>query len=241
MLTPEAIVQMELFSGLPRAGLEEVGRTARTHRFVTGARIFRQGDRARHCHALIRGRVKIVQIGADGQQLVVRFVGPGEVFGALALFVDHRYPADALVVIDGIGVSWQENEMRTLMAQFPKIALNALAIVGRRLAEVQERLREISTEPVEQRIARALLRLADRAGRQGAEGTAIDLPLRRQDIAELTGSSLHTVSRILAGWEQKGIARGGRQKVIIVDSAAIARIAVCEGVFSTEQVPLSSI
>lgn len=224
-LPAATLAGLELFRGLGDAALDAARRNARARRVAKGTRLFAQGDAARRCHALIHGRIKIAQSGLDGQQLVVRFIGPGEMFGALALFVDHRYPADALAVSDSVEVSWDEAELQLLMRRFPEIALNGLAIVGRRLGEAQHRLRELSTEPVEQRIARALLRLARQAGRKGADGTTIDLPLRRQDIAELTGSTLHTVSRILAGWEQRGIARGGRQRVVIADAAAVAEIA----------------
>ncbi|QCO06038.1 Crp/Fnr family transcriptional regulator [Azospirillum argentinense] len=222
---PASLRGLRLFSGLDAAALAEIVRSAHTRRIEKGTTIFSQGDRAALCHALIDGRVKIVQTGADGQQLVVRYIGGGEMFGTAAVFSGGIYPADALAMVDCVGVYWTAATMGELMERYPRIALNALDIVGRRLQEVQTRLRELSTERVERRVAHALLRLVRQAGRRVGNGVEIDFPLSRQDIAEMTGTTLHTVSRILSGWEGQGIVEGGRQQVTIRQPHALVAIA----------------
>jgi CRP-like cAMP-binding protein len=84
---------------------------------------------------------------------------------------------------------------------------------------------EMASEQVEQRIARAILRLVQQSGRRTAEGIEIDFPITRQDIAEMTGSTLHTVSRLLSSWEAQGLVRGGRQKVVVTDPHGLMLLA----------------
>ena len=74
---------------------------------------------------------------------------------------------------------------------------------------------EMSTQQVEQRVANALLRLAKQAGHKVEHGVEIDFPISRQDIAQMTGTTLHTVSRILSGWESRGLVESGRQRVVL--------------------------
>ena len=85
----------------------------------------------------------------------------------------------------------------------------------------------MSSEQVEQRIAHAILRLIKQAGRKTAEGVEIDFPISRQDLAEMTGTTLHTVSRLLSSWdwEDEGLVRGGRQKVTVTDPHGLMLIA----------------
>jgi CRP/FNR family transcriptional regulator, nitrogen oxide reductase regulator len=104
-----------------------------------------------------------------------------------------------------------------LLARHPALAVNAMQTLGARLQESQARIMEMSTEEVESRIAHALLRLANQGGRKTDEGILIDFPISRQDIAQMTGTTLHTVSRIMSAWETAGLVSSGRQKVVIRD------------------------
>jgi CRP-like cAMP-binding protein len=99
--------------------------------------------------------------------------------------------------------------------KFPALAVNTLQTVGSRLQESHTRVVEMSTQQVEQRIAHALLRLAKQSGRKVERGVEIDFPISRQDIAQMTGTTLHTVSRTLSGWEQRGLIESGRQRIVL--------------------------
>ena len=222
---PAVLHGMRLFAGLEAADLADVIRFAQTRRVPKGATVFKQGDPADTCHALIDGRIKMVQTGADGQQVVVRFIGPGETFGTVAVFTGAHFPVDAVAMADCVEVSWSQSAMTDLMLRHPRIALNALAIVGARLQEVQTRLREVSTERVERRVAHALLRLVRQAGRRVEGGVEIAFPLTRQDVAEMTGTTLHTVSRILSAWEAQGLVESSRQQVMIRQPHRLVAIA----------------
>ena len=107
----------------------------------------------------------------------------------------------------------------------PALAANTLQTVGARLQETHTRVIEMSTQQVERRVAHALLRLAKQAGRKVEHGVEIDFPISRQDIAEMTGTTLHTVSRTLSAWEQQGLIEGGRQRIVLRDPHRLFQLA----------------
>lgn len=112
-----------------------------------------------------------------------------------------------------------------MIGRHPALAGNAMRVIGGRLQDAHRRLREISTEDVERRVAHAVLKLADEAGKASSAGTAIDFPLSRRDIAEMTATTLHTVSRIMSAWEAAGVVKGGRQRIAIRDRKRLQIIA----------------
>lgn len=198
------LASLELFDALSPAALDEVRALARFKHLTRNTRIFNQGDGSVRAHALIEGCVRISQSGSDGAQVVVRFITRGEMFGTVALFTDGRYPADAETLTECTEVSWSEADLAQLMDRHHRIALNFIRIIGKRLQDAQNRVRELATQRVERRIAHALLRLARRSGHRNSEGITIEFPLRRKDIADICGTTLHSASRILTPWEKAG-------------------------------------
>ena len=221
------IANVELFRGVSTAALDEARRSARIRIIAKHARVFDQGDNRARAHALLEGCVRISQTGSDGAQIVIRFIGPGEIFGAAAAFSERRYPADADAMAPSIEVSWSEVELTKLINRHPQIALNALRIMGKRLSELQNRVREISTQSVERRIAHTVLRLVRQFGKEESLGTSIGFPLRRKDIADIAGTTLYSVSRALTSWEKRGLLTTRGQVLTILrisDLRAIAEV-----------------
>jgi CRP-like cAMP-binding protein len=199
--------------------------SAHERRWPKETRIFNQGDAGVRAHALIEGSVRISQAGSDGAQIVMRFIAPGEMFGTVALFTDGRYPADAVTLVESLEASWSESELFDLMGRHPQIAINVIRVIGQRLQDVQDRLREVSTQRVERRVARAVLRLIRQAGQSTIDGTKIEFPLRRKDVADIPGTTLHTASRILTAWEKSGLLVSRSQRITIRKPSEILRIA----------------
>ncbi len=214
-----------LFKGLSREALDDVLDAGRRHRIAKGDVLFRQADPPEAFYVLVYGRVKVTQDTPDGQQVVVRFIGPGEMMGCVAVCGGNGYPGTATAVEDSLAIRWTAGAIAGLMQRHPTIAMNALGAVGGRLQEAQERIREMSTEKVERRIAHALLRLVRQAGRRVERGVEINFPISRQDIAEMTGTTLHTVSRTLSAWESQGLIEGGRQRVVVRNPHGLVTIA----------------
>jgi CRP-like cAMP-binding protein len=158
------------------------------------------------------------------EQVVVRYVVPAS-FGVAKAIGLTQYPATATTVDDSIVLAWPSAAWPGLVARYPALAANTLQTVGSRLQETHARVIEMSTQQVERRVAHALLRLAGQAGRKVEQGVEIDFPISRQDIAEMTGTTLHTVSRTLSAWEQQGLVEGGRQRIVVRDPHRLFKLA----------------
>lgn len=214
-----------IFRGLGAAALAEVAAAAERVTRAAGERFFRQGQEARRLYVVAAGEVKISQVTPEGQGVVLRYVGAGEMFGCVPLYGGKVYPAAAEAVTDAAALAWDRPAADRLMERYPRVAINALELLGEELAALRARYQELATERVEQRVARALLRLVERGGRKVAGGVQIGFPLSRQDLAEWTGTTLHTVSRVLSAWQERGWIVSGRRRVVVRDPAALARLA----------------
>jgi CRP/FNR family transcriptional regulator, nitrogen oxide reductase regulator len=211
----QILAKTSLFKDLIPSDLEQVIKSARIHDIGVDEFYFFEGDPAEKVYVLKTGKVRLTQVTVEGQQVILRYIQPGDEFGIIAALSEINYPVTAEAVAACSSLTWDKATMQTLMHRFPKIAINGLHILANRVQEFQDRLREMATERVERRIARALLRLVRQAGRKIDEGVLIDLPLSRQDLAEMTGTTLYTVSRILSQWENQTIIQSGRERIVI--------------------------
>jgi CRP-like cAMP-binding protein len=214
-----------LFSALDASAVAEVRASARMRRADAGSVLFREGDTADAFFVLDSGSVKLSQLTPEGHQVVLRLVGPGDAFGGVAAFGGATYPITAEAVTDSLALEWPGDVMADLMERHPKLALNALRFVAARLHDLQVQFRQLATEKVDRRVARALLRLVQQAGRRVETGVLIDLPLSRDDIAQMTGTTLYTVSRIISRLESEGILEAGRQRMVIRNPHALLKVA----------------
>jgi CRP/FNR family transcriptional regulator, nitrogen oxide reductase regulator len=215
-----------LFRGLDEASLAVAAEGARLVRAAGGRTFFREGDPARLFYVLRRGRVKFTKISAEGHEVILRVIGPGEPFGGVAAFADTgTYPVTARALEACDAHAWDGARITALMHRFPAIAINAARMIAARLHDLQEQHGQLMTERVERRIARALLRLAQHAGRRVEGGVEIDFPLSRQDLAQMTGTTLFTVSRTLSAWQHDGLITTGRRRVTVRQPHRLVRIA----------------
>jgi CRP-like cAMP-binding protein len=217
VLQPEiqVIKTIPLFRGLSSGELSRVAKASRQQSLETGRYLYYEGDPADQVFALLKGKIKLSQVTPEGQQVILRYVSSGEAFGVISVLSEASFPVTAQTVENSLVIRWDRETMYGLMEAIPRISINAVRILAGRVREFQDRIRELSTERVERRIARALLRLASQTGVKVQEGVLIDLPLSRQDLAEMTGTTLFTVSRTLSQWETRGIIQTGREQVII--------------------------
>lgn len=214
-LDPILIADLDVFQGLADGDLCDILRHARARRSRKGAAIFRQGEEAESFFVLLDGRLKVVQTTPDGQQIVVRFIHPGELFGIAAAIGRQHYPGTALVAVESVALAWPQPYWQAMVARYPTVAVNALRVLGGRLEEQRTRLREMATQRVERRVAQILLRLLRQAGRKTADGVEISFPISRQDLAEMTGTTLFTVSRVISAWDQAGVTASERQHLVV--------------------------
>jgi CRP-like cAMP-binding protein len=126
--------------------------------------VFEQGAEAGSFFLLLHGRVRAYRLTPDGQQIVMRFVGPGELFGIAMAIGSPVYPANASAVVDSVILAWPAAVWKGLAARYPALALNTMETIGSRLQEAHTRMTEMATEEVTRRVAHTLLRLANQAG-----------------------------------------------------------------------------
>ena len=219
------VQHLELFAGLPGEALDDILQTASSRRYGTGDTVFEQGQDAAFFFVLLFGSLRVTQVTSDGRQVVVRMVNPGDLFGIAKALRRTDYPGTATAATESVALAWPLSSWDRIVGTYPSFAVNAMQTMGSRLLEAQQRIRELSTEEVERRVAHAVLRLAQQSGRKEAEGIRIGFLISKQDIAELTGTTLHTVSRIMTGWEHAGLIEGGRQKLLVKDAHQLLLIA----------------
>lgn len=203
-------------------------------RFPKNSAVFLQGQEAQKFYLLLSGRVRAHKLTPAGEQVVIRFISPGEMFGVAMAIGHDTYPATATAIVDSIALAWPNSSWAGLLTRHPNLGVHTMQTLGERLQELQTRLMEMSTQEVERRIAHTLLRLLDQGGRETSEGILIDFPISRKDLAQMVGATLHTVSCIMSAWEDRGFLLGGRQRVVVRDLSQLARIA------DGEEEPLAS-
>jgi CRP-like cAMP-binding protein len=223
------VEELPVFAGLAPAELDAILSEARSIRYPKNSAVFEEGEDVHSFFVLLHGHVRASKTTPAGQQVVVRYVTPGEIFGVAPAIGLTKYPATATAVDDSVALAWPSAAWPRLVARHPALATNTLQTVGSRLQETHTRVVEMSTQQVERRVAHALLRLARQAGRKVEQGVEIDFPISRQDIAEMTGTTLHTVSRTLSAWESQGLIESGRQRVVLRDPHRLFTLAEQDG------------
>jgi CRP-like cAMP-binding protein len=213
------------FAGLSGEDVDAVLAQARSSRFPRDTEVFAQDGEAGQFFLLLSGHIRVVRTTPDGEQVIARYINEGELFGIAVAMGRTTYPASAVAAVDCVVLTWPNSAWPDLQSRFPGFGANAYRTIGARLQETQSRVVEMSTRQVEQRIASAVMRLVQQSGRKTPEGVEIDFPITRQDIAEMTGSTLHTVSRLMSAWEEEGIVRSSRQKVTVTDPHALMLVA----------------
>lgn len=193
-----------------------------------GEVLFREGEPANALYLVESGRIKLTQITAGGQEVIMRYLAPGDAFAAVTLFEHGIYPVTARATERTRLRAWSREILPELVREHPRFEANLLRIVSTHTREALSRVRELSTEPVAQRLARTLLRLGQQVGRRQEDGTVLVERITQQEVAEIAGTSLYTVSRTMADWEGERLVETGRQRFHIRDATRLAAIA--EGV-----------
>ncbi len=212
-----------LFKGLARAECEELTRLTRERRVVRKECFFLQGDPAEDVMLLCSGRVKMSQVGADGDRMILRLAGPGEAFGSLDVAPGATYPASAEALESSHALLWDRRALDGFVERHPVLLRNVIRIVAERMRSLEQRCYELSSQRVPQRVAGTLLRLLGQVGRSADGGVLIGLS--REELAEMTGTTLFSVSRLLGEWEAQRLVKPRREGVIVTDAHRLAAVA----------------
>jgi CRP-like cAMP-binding protein len=223
---PEA--NWPLFRGFAPAVVDEILAAATARRLEAGEALFRQGDPVEALYVVESGRLKLAQVTADGEEVVVGTVGPGAILAGVAVLEKRVLPVSAVAVSSSRVLFWLRPRILDLAARHPLLRMNVVNFIADRMQQSLSRIRELATENVSQRVARALLKLAGESGKAVAGGILIDQALGRQELAELAGTSMFTASRLLARWAREGVLEVGRQRVVVRSRERLEQLAAAE-------------
>lgn len=217
------LAEVRLFRDLPAEVLADVAARFRVELAPPGQFVLLEGQQARSLNLLASGRIKMIRESADGREVIIRLIRPGEIFGGAGGWGEAVYPASAVVQREAVILRLPAEEFTALIRAWPDFALAVVRELGTRLREATERIQDLQSERVEQRLARALLRQAAREPARAEGGLVVSLS--RQDLAELAGTTLSTASRTISDWARRGLVAAGRQRVSLLDPAGLAELA----------------
>lgn len=216
-LDESLLVGLPPFRQLERAQIREILDQAVSRRVEEGAAVFSEGMHAAHFYLLLDGYIRVVKSTPGGEHIIAMHIAPGQLFGIAPALGRDTYPATAIAAAETIALSWPVRLWAEFTAKYDGFATETYKIVGERMGELHSQLMELATQAVEQRLAAALLRMVNQSGRKVENGIEIAFPITRQNISEMTGTTLHTVSRLLSAWQKQGIVESTRRHIVVTD------------------------
>ena len=223
-IDPINLRRVSVFQSATEEDLDLLAGHAIERSIEEGEFFFFHGDPATYLYVLISGHAKLMQSNPAGQQVNLRTINEWQMFGALgAVREGATYPVSAQALEHSTALAIKSDYLRELMQTRPYLSFDLMKLMTGYIQELQERYRELATEKVERRIARALLRLAAQMGTKLEGG--IELSFTRQELAEMSGTTLYTGSRILSDWERQGLVEAGRERVLIRNPHGVVSIA----------------
>lgn len=224
-ITSKDLAKVIVFQNATEDDLQLILKNSIIRSIEEGGFFFFQGDFANYFYILTSGQTKLMQSNTNGQQVNLRTIYPWQMFGALgAVRKEATYPATAQALENSSALAIESSFLHKMLETRPQIAFDLMTLMTTYIQEMQSRYRELATERVEQRVANALLRLAAQVGIRSEKETVIELSFSRQDVAEMTGTTLYTVSRLLSDWERKGIIETGRERIRILKPHDLVRL-----------------
>ena len=219
--------QRPVFAGLPSRELDAVATVAVEEAYRPRAYVFLEGDPSRWFCLVKSGHVKIVRHSKSGKDVVLELLGPGEVFGGVAVIEKRPYPAAAQATEPTVVVKIPAEPMIVLADRHPAFIKEMALMIGRRLRAAHDSVKSLAVDPVEARLAAALVRLAGREGTRARGGDAIALPfhLTRQSLADMTGTTVETTIRILGRWLRDGLLAEDEGRLVLTDRDGLADLA----------------
>ena len=214
-LDESLLTDLPPFRKLSRPQIREILDEATPVRFDPGVPVFSEGMTIERFFLLMDGHIRVIRTTPGGDQIIALHIAPGQLFGIGAAIGRTTYPATAMTADDCLTLAWPNRLWPVFSQRYEGFATETYKVVGERVGEMNNRIVELATQQVEQRVACAILRLITQTGRKVEGGIEIGLPITRQNISDMTGTTLHTVSRLLSGWERDGIVLSERRKITV--------------------------
>jgi CRP/FNR family transcriptional regulator, nitrogen oxide reductase regulator len=202
-----------------------IAQAATVRSYARGTPIFDQGTPSDAFYTIASGRVKIFKMTPAGKDLILEVFGPGDPLGGVATYDGRPFPASAVAMEDTTCVIIPRAIFFQLLEQHPSLVRGLLLGLTVRLVELTNRLAELSGGRIEGRLARLFLKLAREMGREGRGGVFVALPLSRQELADMTGTTIETCIRIMSRWNKDGVVRTEKDGFVILDPPTLETLA----------------
>jgi CRP-like cAMP-binding protein len=226
MTTAEELLRTTpIFSRLSPADRRTIADVARVQEFRKGEAIFEQESPSDAFYAITAGRVKIFKMMPNGKDVILEVFGPGDPLGAVAAYMDRPFPASAMALEDTTCVIIPRPAFFRLLESNPSLVRGLLLGLTTRLVELTNRLAELTGGRIEPRLARLFLKLGSEMGREDRGGTFVPLALSRQELADMTGTTIETCIRIMSRWNKGDVVRTEKDGFVVLDRVELERLA----------------
>lgn len=213
------------FNRLSDETIDALAEAAIVYSLAPQEMLYNQGELAQTFYAVASGGVKLIEHTPQGKVVNHKVYGPGDVFGMLAISGAYPHPSAVCSIDESVIIGFPGQIMRDLMGRFSDLGVRIFDLMVEHIHHAHDRLRQMSAERVEQRLARALQHYVEKFGVEQDDKMMIDIPLSQQDVAEFTGTTLETINRTLKRWESEGIVKRARRRIDVLDRDALAEIA----------------
>ena len=221
----ELLRKSPIFSRLALEDRQHLTGVAVARDFEKGETLFTEGDASDFLFTIASGRVKVFKTTARGTDVILEIFGPGDPVGAVAVYESRPYPASARAIEPTTCVLVPRHAFFGLLETRPTFVRGLLVGLTHRLMELTNRLTELTGGHIEPRLARLFLKLADDMGQAGQDGMFIPMPLSRQELADLVGTTIETTIRIMSRWGKERIVRTEKDGFVLVDCRALEALA----------------
>jgi CRP/FNR family transcriptional regulator, cyclic AMP receptor protein len=212
----ELLRSVPLFADLEEGELERFSQVAVARSFPAGTRVFHEGDHSDACYIVREGSFRVTREHSDGRAITLATLGPGDIFGELAMLDGEVRSASVEALADGELLALPAGEVRALLARHSEITVKLIAALVRRLRTANERISRQSFQTVPSRVAGVLSQLVAEESPRSGEGGEVTIRMNQTDLAQLAGTSRESVSRFLADLERSGIVQPGRGRVTVL-------------------------
>jgi CRP/FNR family transcriptional regulator len=222
----DALRGAAMFRKLSADDRERVARVARVTHYQRGDLIFAEDDPSEDFFVVTSGRVKVFKMTPAGKDVILEIFTAGDPLGAVAVYDGRPFPASAMALDATTCVLIPRAAFFELLERHPSLVRGLLAGLTQRLVELTGRIAELTGGRVEPRFARLFLKMADEMGTPVERGTFIPMPLSRQELADMTGTTIETAIRIMSRWAKDDIVRTERDGFRVLDRDALDTLAL---------------
>jgi CRP-like cAMP-binding protein len=224
----QALKANAVFADLSAQEIEALAAPSREVEFRPRDYIFTEGDPAEWLCIVKSGRIRIVRHSKSGKDVVLELLGPGEIFGGVAVIEKRPYPAAAQAMEPSIILKIPAQALIAVSERNPSVIRELALMMGRRLRSAHDSMKSLAVDPVEARLAATLLRLAERDGQRDERGLALPFHLTRQSLADMCGTTVETTIRVMSRWTRDGLVLDDDARLIVADVERLRAIAATD-------------